>query len=492
MSIPREVDVCLIGGGVMSATLGALFTQLEPGWTIQIFERLSEVAQESSNPWNNAGTGHAALCELNYMPEAPDGSVEASKAVAINEQFQLSRQYWSYLVAENLIKDPASFINPTPHMTFVWGEKNVEYMRKRFAVLKDQPLFDGMEYTEKPEVIEDWAPLLMDERQPGVPVAATRIASGTDIDYSALTRQLLEYVTSHGAKLRTETQVTALRRLRNGRWRVHVRDVVGNTPHTVDAKFVFVGAGGGALALLQNSGIPEIRGFGGFPVSGEFLRTSNPAIVARHEAKVYGKASIGAPPMSVPHLDTRVVDGEKSLLFGPFAGFTPKFLKRGSWFDLPLSIRWHNIIPMLSVAVTNLSLIRYLLGELTASQAKRLADLRQFMPTAQMSDWEIITAGQRVQVIKKDAKKGGVLQFGTEVVAATDGSIAGLLGASPGASVSVQIMIELLQKCFPENLSRWTPKLQKMIPSFGTRLSDSPAAAKESLRHTAEVLKLNV
>ncbi|NBX23937.1 MAG: malate:quinone oxidoreductase, partial [Microbacteriaceae bacterium] len=314
----------------------------------------------------------------------------------------------------------------------------------------------------------------------------------TDIDYSALTRHLLEYVTSHGAKLRTETQVTSLRRLRNGSWRVHVRDVVGNTPHTVDAKFVFVGAGGGALALLQNSGIPEIRGFGGFPVSGEFLRTSNPAIVARHDAKVYGKASIGAPPMSVPHLDTRVVDGEKSLLFGPFAGFTPKFLKRGSWFDLPFSIRWHNIVPMLSVAVTNLSLIRYLLGELTASQAKRLADLRQFMPTAQMSDWEIITAGQRVQVIKKDAKKGGVLQFGTEVVASADGSIAGLLGASPGASVSVQIMIELLEKCFPESFARWTPKLKKMIPSFGTRLSDSPAVAKESLRYTAEVLKLNV
>jgi len=492
MTIPREVDVCLIGGGVMSATLGALFTQLEPSWTIQIFERLSDVAQESSNPWNNAGTGHAALCELNYMPEAPDGSVEASKAVAINEQFQLSRQYWSYLVTEKLIKDPASFINPTPHMTFVWGEKNVEYMRKRFAVLKNQPLFEGMEYTENPAVIDSWAPLLMDERQSGVPVAATRIASGTDIDYSALTRHLLEYVTSHGAKLRTETQVTSLRRLRNGSWRVHVRDVVGNTPHTVDAKFVFVGAGGGALALLQNSGIPEIRGFGGFPVSGEFLRTSNPAIVARHDAKVYGKASIGAPPMSVPHLDTRVVDGEKSLLFGPFAGFTPKFLKRGSWYDLPFSIRWHNIVPMLSVAVTNLSLIRYLLGELTASQAKRLADLRQFMPTAQMSDWEIITAGQRVQVIKKDAKKGGVLQFGTEVVASADGSIAGLLGASPGASVSVQIMIELLEKCFPESFARWTPKLKKMIPSFGTRLSDSPAVAKESLRYTAEVLKLNV
>ena len=490
MSLPREVDVCLIGGGVMSATLGALITQLEPRWSIQVFERLSDVALESSNPWNNAGTGHAALCELNYMPEAPDGSVEASKAVAINEQFQVSRQYWSYLVENHLIGDPASFINATPHMTFVWGEKNVEYMRKRIAVLRNEPLFAGMEYTESPQVIEHWAPLLMDERHSAVPVAATRIASGTDIDYGSLTKQLFDYITSKGAQLRTETQVTGLKRLRNRRWRVSLRDAVGNTPRTIDAKFVFVGAGGGALSLLQDAHIKEIRGFGGFPISGEFLRTSNPAIVARHQAKVYGKASVGAPPMSVPHLDTRVVDGEKSLLFGPFAGFTPKFLKQGTWFDLPFSIRLHNIIPMLAVAVTNFGLLRYLIGELTASRAKRLADLRQFMPSAQMEDWELITAGQRVQVMKKDKKKGGVLQFGTEVVAAKDGSIAGLLGASPGASVSVQVMIDVLQKCFPEDFTRWTPKIQKMIPSFGTRLSDSPKVAAESLKHTAEVLKL--
>lgn len=491
MSLPREVDVCLIGGGVMSATLGALITQLEPRWSIQVFERLSDVAMESSNPWNNAGTGHAALCELNYMPEARDGSVEASKAVAINEQFQVSRQFWSFLVEHHLIGDPKSFINPTPHMTFVWGEKNVEYMRKRMAALRDEPLFAGMEYTESPQVIEHWAPLLMDERHSTIPVAATRIASGTDIEYGALTHQLFDYITSKGAQLRTETQVSGLRRLRNRRWRVAMRDSVGNTPRSIDAKFVFVGAGGGALALLQDAGIEEIRGFGGFPISGEFLRTSNPAIVARHQAKVYGKASVGAPPMSVPHFDTRVVNGEKSLLFGPFAGFTPKFLKQGSWFDLPFSIRFHNIIPMLAVAVTNFGLLRYLIGELAATRSKRLADLREFMPSAQMEDWELITAGQRVQVMKKDKKKGGVLQFGTEVVAAKDGSIAGLLGASPGASVSVQVMIEVLQKCFPEDFTRWTPKIQKMIPSFGTRLSDSPKVAAESLKHTADILKLN-
>ncbi len=364
-------------------------------------------------------------------------------------------------------------------------------MRKRIAVLRNEPLFEGMEYTEARAVIEHWAPLLMDERHDDVPVAATRITSGTDIDYGALTHQLFAYLTKKGVKLRTETTVTGLRRLRNRRWRVSLRDSVGNTPRTIDAKFVFVGAGGGALALLQDAGIKEIKGFGGFPISGEFLRTSNPAVVARHQAKVYGKASVGAPPMSVPHLDTRVVDGETSLLFGPFAGFTPKFLKTGSWFDLPLSIRFHNIIPMLAVAVHNFDLLKYLIGELTATRGKRLEDLRQFMPSAQAEDWELITAGQRVQVMKKDKKKGGVLQFGTEVVASADGSIAGLLGASPGASVSVQVMIDVLQKCFPEDFARWTPKIQKMIPSFGTRLSDSPKLAAESLKTTARILKLN-
>lgn len=475
----------------MSATLGVLIKQLQPDWSIEVFERLSDVAQESSNPWNNAGTGHAGLCELNYMPEAADGSVEPSKAVGINEQFQISRQFWSYLVAGKLVGDPKTFINPSPHMTFVWGEANVEYLRKRYEVLKDEPLFAGMEFSEDPLVIAKWAPLLMEERKDTGPIAATRITSGTDVDYGALTKQMFDYLVTEGAKLNLETQVTNLTKYRNGHWKVSVRNSVGNTPRTVSARFVFVGAGGGALALLQRSRIPEAKGFGGFPVSGEFLRTTNPAIVAKHQAKVYGKASVGAPPMSVPHLDTRVVNGEKSLLFGPYAGFTPKFLKFGSWFDLPGSVRAHNLIPMLAVGATNLDLIKYLVGELLASPKRKLDALREYMPTAQHEDWELITAGQRVQVMKKDPKKGGVLQFGTEVVAASDGSIAGLLGASPGASVAVPVMIDVLKRCFPQEYTGWEKELKKMIPSFGTRLSDDPKVAAASLKATAKTLKLD-
>lgn len=486
----KSVDVVLVGAGIMSATLGVLIKQLRPDWSIQIFERLGDVAMESSDPWSNAGTGHAGLCELNYMPEAADGSVEPSKALVINEQFQVSRQFWSYLVAGKLLGEPKTFINSTPHMTYVWGDANVEYLRKRFECLKDEPLFAGMEFSDDPAVIGEWAPLLIAERQGTEPVAATRMLSGTDVDFGSLTHQLLDYLTRNGAELTLETQVTKLRKQRDGRWRVSVRDNIGQTPHSLDAKFVFVGAGGGALALLQNSGIAESKGYGGFPISGEFLRTDDPAIVAQHHAKVYGKASVGAPPMSVPHLDNRYVNGQESLLFGPFAGFSPKFLKKGSWLDLPASIRVHNIVTMVAVGLRNVDLVKYLVGELVASPAKKLAALREFMPSAEAKDWYLITAGQRVQVMKKDRVKGGVLQFGTEVVSSADGSIAGLLGASPGASVSVSIMLDVLKKCFPNNMAAWEPELEKMIPSYGTLLSVKPAAAKKSLAATAKVLNL--
>jgi malate dehydrogenase (quinone) len=484
------VDVVLIGGGIMSATLGAFLSKLQPDWSIEVFERLPEVAQESSNPWNNAGTGHAALCELNYMPEQPDGSVEASKAIAINEQFQLSRQFWSYLVTEGDIPEPSTFINSTPHMTFVQGEKNVEYLRKRYEALKKEPLFEGIEFSEDPKVIYQWAPTLMRRRSKDQLVAATRVQAGTDVDFGSLTRHLFDFITARGGVLHTEQNVTNLTRQKDGTWNVRVRNLIGGTPRTVHARFVFVGAGGGALHLLQKSGIPEAKGFGGFPISGEFYRTDNPAVVAEHRAKVYGKAAVGAPPMSVPHLDTRVVDGEASLLFGPYAGFSPKFLKKGSWLDLPLSIRAHNLGPMLAVARDNGDLLKYLIGELLASKAKKFKALKEFMPTAKPEDWYLITAGQRVQVMKKDAKRGGVLQFGTEVISAADGSIAGLLGASPGASTAVPIMLDVLERCFPEQYAGWTKQLSKMIPSFGTPLNASKSRAEHVMIDTAKVLQL--
>ncbi|MGB4776854.1 malate:quinone oxidoreductase [Microbacterium sp.] len=487
----EPVDVVLIGGGIMSATLGTLLHRLQPDWKIVVLERLSGTALESSNAWNNAGTGHAALCELNYMPEAKDGSVDAAKAVAINEQFQQSRQLWSSLVEEGVLDGPKTFINATPHMTFVRGEKDVAYLRKRYEELKKQPLFAGIEYSEDSRVINQWAPLLMQKRKKGEPFAATRVPAGTDVDFGALTRQLFDHLKSQGVEVFTNVEARKLRRRPDGTWRVLYRRSLGRTPGSIDARFVFVGAGGWAIKLLQSSRIPEIAGYGVFPIGGQFLKTSNPAIVAQHKAKVYSQASVGAPPMSVPHLDTRVVDGEASLLFGPFATFSPKFLKQGRITDIVAQVRWGNLWPMIKVAIDNPSLISYLVGELLKNHAKKVDSLRVFMPTAKDEDWELIQAGQRAQVMKKDADKGGVLQFGTEVVTSADGSIAGLLGASPGASTAASIMLGLLKTCFPDRIAEWEPELKRLIPSYGTTLNPRPEVAEAALAETAHVLQIS-
>jgi malate dehydrogenase (quinone) len=488
--VREHFDVVLVGGGIMSATLGTFLKELEPDWKILIVERLSEPGLESSNAWNNAGTGHSALCELNYTPERPDGSIATASAVSVNEQFQISRQFWSWLVEERIIPDPQSFIHQSPHMSFVWGGDNVTYLKKRFEALRDHPLFLGMEYSEDPYEIATWAPLVIDGRHKGQPIAATRFVSGSDVDFGALTRALMNRLVSGGATLMTEHRVHKLRKNSDGRWNLLLKSEIGQTPTDVSASFVFVGAGGMALNVLQKSGIKEIRGYGGFPVSGVWLRCDNPEVVRLHKAKVYGKASVGAPPMSVPHLDTRVVEGEASLLFGPYAGFTPKFLKFGSWSDLFGSLKWHNIIPMLAVGLSNFSLVSYLVGEVLASRTKKLQALWDFYPTADPSDWYEQTAGQRVQVIKPDPHKGGVLQFGTEVVASADGTIAGLLGASPGASTAAAIMVEVLQTCFPQKMDRWSGTLKTMIPSHGQQLSADTDMAYRSTSHTASVLKL--
>ena len=484
------VDVLLIGGGIMSATLGTLLHELQPTWNIAVFERLHDVALESSNAWNNAGTGHAALCELNYTPEGKDGSVDPAKAISINEQFQQSRQFWSTLVDEGVLDAPSTFINSAPHMTFVRGERDVAFLKKRYEILREQPLFAGMEYSEDSRVINQWAPLLMQKRRKGEPFAATRVPAGTDVDFGALTRQMFAHLAENGADVRTNTEVRRLKRLADGTWRVKYRRSIGRTPGEIRARFVFVGAGGWALKLLQRSGIPEISGYGVFPIGGQFLKTSNPAVVAQHKAKVYSQASVGAPPMSVPHLDTRVVDGEASLLFGPFATFSPKFLKNGSLFDIVGQVRPGNLGPMLKVAWDNPSLITYLVGELMKNHAKKVDSLRTFMPTAKDEDWELIQAGQRAQVMKKDPEKGGILQFGTEVVTGADGTIAGLLGASPGASTAVSIMLGLLKTCFPQQIDDWEPRLRELIPSYGDTLNARPEAAEGVLTETAQTLAL--
>jgi len=464
----------------MSATLGTLLKYLEPELNIVVFERLEAVAEESSNPWNNAGTGHAALCELNYMPNPAD----PSKAVAINEQFQLSRQLWASLVDKKILKDPDTFIHHCPHMTFVRGEKDVAYLRRRYETLKTQPLFAGIEFSEDPKVIAKWAPLLIDGRDPKEKIAATRIESGTDVDFGAITKQLFEHLQAQNVEVQTKAEIRVLNKQQDGTW-----NLVANA-RQFNAKFVFVGAGGYALKLLQKSKIEEAQGYGTFPISGEFYRTDNPQLVKQHQAKVYSQAAVGAPPMSVPHLDTRVVDGKTSLLFGPYAGANPKFLKKGSIFDLPFSVRPGNLIPYLAVAAKNLGLLKYLIGELVKTKQGKFDSLKEFVPNAKPEDWYLITAGQRAQVIKKDSKQGGVLQFGTEVISAADGTISGLLGASPGASTGAAIMLEVLKQNFKRQFPIWEPKLKELIPSYGTKLSDEPKKAAASLAGTAKVLKI--
>ncbi|UXM90191.1 malate:quinone oxidoreductase [Paenarthrobacter sp. JL.01a] len=492
ISKTQHADVVLIGGGIMSATLGAFIKQLEPTWTISLFERLDEAGLESSGPWNNAGTGHAALCELNYSPAAKDGSVDPSKALHINEQFQLSRQFWSHLVDSNVIGSPKGFINTVPHMSFVIGDDHAKFLKTRYEALKPNTLFRSMEYTEDQDQIAKWAPLIVKGRDRKQRVAATRAAEGTDVDFGALTRELTGYLQSSGAEVNYGHDVTNINRAAGGGWDLKIKHAKSGEHGSIHAKFVFVGAGGGALHLLQASGIPESKGYGGFPVSGQFFRCTDEAITSQHSAKVYGQASVGAPPMSVPHLDTRFVDGKRSLLFGPYAGFSTNFLKTSSYLDLPLSIRPGNIIPMLAVAKDNMDLTAYLIKEVAKRHEAKVESLREYYPEAVGSNWELITAGQRVQIIKKHPQKGGVLQFGTEVIASRDGSIGALLGASPGASTAVPIMIELLQKSFPKNFKGWQSKLKDMMPGYGVKLNENPDLAAELEASTARSLQLEV
>ncbi|UQE77057.1 malate dehydrogenase (quinone) [Gordonia sp. PP30] len=473
----------------MSATLGALLRQLEPNWTISLFERLDAAAAESSDPWNNAGTGHSALCELNYTPMGDDGAIDITKALSINEQFQQSRQFWAYGVDNGVLGAPDEFINPIPHVSFCHGDAGVDYLAKRHAALAGQTLFEGMEYiTDEAEFAERLPLMAAGRTYEGDPVALNWYTEGTDVDFGALTQQLLNYV-GRDAQLYFGHEVRNLSKQSDGSWVVKVRNVRTGEVLRVEAKFVFIGAGGGALHLLQKSGIPEAKGFGGFPVSGQFFRCTNPELIAEHSAKVYGQAAVGAPPMSVPHLDTRVINHDKGLLFGPYAGWSPKFLKTGGVMDLPKSVKPGNLLPMMSIAPKEFGLLKYLIGELAASSADRVKTLQEFVPRATGGDWEMITAGQRVQVIRATGNKGN-LEFGTAVVAAADGTIAGLLGASPGASTAVPAMLNVLKQCFGDRFDGWTPKLTEMIPSFGQKLNDNPALFRQMWDWTNRSLEL--
>lgn len=468
----EKVDVLLVGGGVMSATLGTLLNRLAPSLKITLVERLGHVAHESTDGWNNAGTGHAGYCELNYTPQDSDGVVHIDRALSINANFEISLQLWSFLVRNGGLPSPSQFINATPHLSFVWGEKNVAYLRQRYEKLSAHHLFKEMEYSEDPAVLEQWMPLVMKNRKPGEAIAATRVAHGTDVDFGSLTRNMVGWLEQQeNFHVLLNTEVDDFDRAKDGSWFVRMKDRKSGKSHSVQARFVFLGAGGGALPMLQASGIDEAEGYGGFPVSGQWLVCKDPAIVSQHHAKVYGKAALGAPPMSVPHLDTRIINGEPALLFGPFAGFTMKFLKSGSRFDLLKSVSIGNLMPMIDVGLNNMDLTRYLISEVRQSHKERVATLRDYFPACKDSDWTLARAGQRVQIIKKDAQGRGKLEFGTELVAAADGSLAALLGASPGASVAAQAMIEVLERCFSKEMaSGWSGRLKEMIPSYGESL----------------------
>ncbi|MCB9169206.1 MAG: malate dehydrogenase (quinone) [Flavobacteriales bacterium] len=493
MSEPHteNTDVVLVGCGIMSATLGILLKTLDPKCHITIFERLDSVAGESSQAWNNAGTGHAALCELNYTAERADGTIDISRALHVDEEFEQSKQLWAWLAARDMI-DPARFIESVPHLSFVQGEADVRYLRERHAAMDAHPLFHGMAFTDVPRTIAEWAPLIMDGRSPMGPIAATRSLLGTGVDFGELTVMLFDHLKAlPGIQLHLGHQVRDLARTGNDRWEVRVRDRHEHDKMRVRSPFVFIGAGGGTLPLLERSGIPEAEGYGGFPVGGQWLRCTDPAVIGRHAVKVYGKAKEGAPPMSVPHLDHRTVAGKPALLFGPFAGFSTKFLKHGSWLDLPSSLEWENLGPMLSAGWKNLDLTRYLIHEVRLSPEERLEELKAFMPTARMEDWGLAIAGQRVQVIKKDPDEGGVLAFGTELVTSTDGSLAALLGASPGASTAVSIMLDLLERCFPDQVANtWKATIQDMVPSHGHQLAEEPDLIRKVREHSHKVLRL--
>jgi malate dehydrogenase (quinone) len=490
----EPMHIVLIGSGIMSATLGVLLNKLQPNWKIDIFERLDAVSLESSDAWNNAGTGHAAFCELNYTQEREDGSIDCSKAFKIDEQFEISKQFWAYLVHHKMIGNPNDFINRIPHISFVEGEKDVAFLKKRFDTLTKNHLFKGMEYTENHALLMEWMPLMMRDRDVNQKVAATRMDLGTDVNFGALTRQLFTYLDKQkNTDIYLHHEVRDIERNDNGKlWNITVKDLATSEKRVVKANFVFIGAGGGALYLLEKSDIPEAEGYGGFPVSGQWLRCKNEAVIAQHHAKVYGKAAVGTPPMSVPHLDSRIINGKPELLFGPFAGFSTKFLKHGSYMDLFKSLEWDNLIPMIKVGLDNLPLTQYLIEQVRLTPEERLEVLHAFVPTAKMEDWTVEIAGQRVQIIKKHPEKGGVLEFGTEIVHSADGTIAALLGASPGASTSVSVMLDVLKKCFSKELKtiEWQNRLKQMVPAFGKNLAEDAALCQKWRGWTTKVLEL--
>jgi malate dehydrogenase (quinone) len=474
-----QPDVILIGSGIMSATLAVMLKGLEPRPRIQVFEAGETLAPESSHGWNNAGTGHAGLCELSYTPaREADGSVNLTRTLRIFQQFEHSRQFWVHLVAAGIVPDPASFIRAMPHIAFVRGREDVDFLAARHAAMARHHFFPSMEYTDSRQAIAAWAPLVMDGRA-DEPVAATKSDAGTEVDFGELARGMLSWLTrQEGCGIASGHRATRIRRGGPG-WEVTVRHLASGEERSAAAKFVFVGAGGGSLPLLQTTGLPEVRGLGGFPIGGQWLVCEKPDVVARHSAKVYGMVPKASPSLGGPHLDLRRLEGRSTLMFGPFATWTTRFLHRtGRFTDLPFSLRPDNLPTLLNTGRRNLDLVRYLLAQGLQVQEQRMATLREFYPQARSEDWRLIDAGIRVQALKRADR--GAIYFGTEVLTAADGSLAALLGASPGASVSVNIVFEVIQKCLPHLLAHpdGHARMKAMIPTFAEDLQQPANAAR--------------
>lgn len=488
--LDKQTDVVLMGAGIMSATLGMILKELDPDITIQIFERQDVAGTESSDAWNNAGTGHSAFCELNYTPEKPDGSINIAKAIKIAESFEASKEFWSYLTEKKYV-NPDDFISKVPHVSLVWGDDNVSFLKRRYDLMKENPLFKGMIYSEDRDEMSQWAPIVMRGRKSTQNVAGTFMDIGTDVNFGNLTRSMINQLEEmDGVTIHYNVEALDLDPDGKGGWDVFVKSLLNNEKSQCNTKFVFIGAGGATLHLLKRAEIKERKGYGGFPVSGLWLKCLNEELIAKHNAKVYGKASVGSPPMSVPHIDTRKIDGKKELLFGPFAGFSTKFLKNGSLMDLPSSIRPDNALPMIFAGIKNMALTKYLIEQVRQTPEERHAALREYVPFTKLEDWELKVAGQRVQVIKKDKAKGGVLEFGTELVVSSDGTVAALLGASPGASTATSAMLDLISKCFSKKIQsdQWKSKLKEMVPSFNEPLSQNEDILLSSRKRTSEIL----
>lgn len=472
----QEPNFILIGAGIMSATMAAMIHELIPKAKITILERLHDVALESSEGWNNAGTGHSAFCELNYTPENENGEIDITKAIKIAEQFEISKQFWTYLIENKKLNFQEPFIHQVPHCSFVKGENDVKFLKKRYEKLSQNPLFSEMIYSKDREEIGSWFPLVINGRELSQPIAATKMNMGTDVNFGQLTHELFTYLLSTDKfEILYHQEVYDIDRNDDNTWKIEFKNLKTKSKGKLDANYVFVGAGGGALKLMNKAQIKEVDGYGGFPIGGKWLKCINPDVIKQHHTKIYGKAEIGAPPMSVPHLDSRVINGKSELLFGPYAGFSTKFLKEGSYFDLPESLDFDNIMPMIQVGIHNIPLTKYLIDQVMMSFDDKFKELQKYYPQAVKEDWELVNAGQRVQVIKKNKEGEGILEFGTEIIVTENGTLSGILGASPGASTAVSIMLKILEKMISSDFKSQTIqlKLKEIFPSYNQSLSDN-------------------